>query len=54
MPDEPAPATTAAEINQVLRDAADHDLKGILAYSDEQLVSIDFNSNPNSSIVDTT
>jgi glyceraldehyde 3-phosphate dehydrogenase len=46
--------TTADEINHVLREAADHDLKGILAYSDEQLVSIDFNDNANSSIVDTT
>ncbi|MGZ4777616.1 MAG: type I glyceraldehyde-3-phosphate dehydrogenase [Thermoanaerobaculia bacterium] len=46
--------TNAEEINRVLRRAADNDLKGILAYSDEQLVSIDFNNNPNSSIVDTT
>ena len=30
------------------------ELKGILAYSDEQLVSIDFNHNAHSSIVDTT
>ncbi|HEV7764032.1 MAG TPA: type I glyceraldehyde-3-phosphate dehydrogenase [Thermoanaerobaculia bacterium] len=41
-------------INKVLRDAADGNLKGILAYSDEELVSIDFNHNANSSIVDTT
>ncbi|HYI11014.1 MAG TPA: type I glyceraldehyde-3-phosphate dehydrogenase [Thermoanaerobaculia bacterium] len=46
--------TSVDEINQVLRDAADGELKGILSYSDEQLVSIDFNHNPNSSIVDTT
>src|SRR2546427_4608425 len=37
-------ATNAEEINQVLRDAADGPLKSILAYSDEQLVSIDFNN----------
>ena len=42
------------EINDVIRKAADGPLKGILAYSDEQLVSIDFNHNANSSIVDTS
>ena len=47
-------ATSVDEINQVLRDAANGDLKGILAYSDEQLVSVDFNHNAHSSIVDTT
>jgi glyceraldehyde 3-phosphate dehydrogenase len=46
--------TSVEEINQVLREAADGELKGILAYSDEELVSIDFNHNANSSIVDTT
>lgn len=46
--------TSAEEINKVLREAADGELKGILAYSDEQLVSIDFNDNANSSIIDTT
>ncbi|MBK5258572.1 MAG: aldehyde dehydrogenase, partial [Thermoanaerobaculia bacterium] len=46
--------TSAEEINKVLREAANGELKGILAYSDEQLVSIDFNDNANSSIVDTT
>jgi glyceraldehyde 3-phosphate dehydrogenase len=42
------------DINNVLREAANGALKGILAYSDEQLVSIDFNNDPHSSIVDTT
>jgi glyceraldehyde 3-phosphate dehydrogenase len=46
--------TTVDDINRVLREAADGELKGILAYSDEQLVSIDFNDNANSSIVDTS
>ena len=49
-----AKATTTDEINQVLREAADGPLKGILSYSDEQLVSIDFNDDPSSSVVDTT
>jgi len=47
-------ATSADEINQVIRDAANGALRGILTYSDEQLVSIDFNHNAHSSIVDTT
>jgi glyceraldehyde 3-phosphate dehydrogenase len=46
--------TSVEEINQVLRDAANGELQGILAYSDEELVSIDFNHNAHSSIVDTT
>jgi glyceraldehyde 3-phosphate dehydrogenase len=46
--------TSVEEINQVLRDAANGELKGILAYSDEELVSVDFNHNAHSSIVDTT
>lgn len=46
--------TSAEEINDVIREAAGGDLKGILDFSDEQLVSIDFNNNAHSSIVDTT
>ena len=46
--------TNPEEINQVLRDAANGGLKGILSYSDEQLVSVDFNHDAHSSIVDTT
>jgi len=44
---------TAEQINAALRAAADGALKGILAMSDDPLVSIDFKGNPNSSIVDT-
>jgi glyceraldehyde 3-phosphate dehydrogenase len=44
--------TTAEEINNAFRESADGDLKGILAYSEAPLVSIDFNMNPHSSIVD--
>jgi glyceraldehyde 3-phosphate dehydrogenase (phosphorylating) len=46
--------TSAEEINQALRDASHGALKGILTYSDEQLVSVDFNHDPHSSIIDTT
>jgi glyceraldehyde 3-phosphate dehydrogenase len=45
--------TTAEAVNAALRAAADGPLKGILAMSDDPLVSIDFKGNPNSSIVDT-
>src|SRR3982750_4869186 len=44
--------TTTEEVNQVLKDAANEDLRGILAFSEEPLVSIDFRGNSNSSIVD--
>ena len=44
--------TTTEEVNQVLKDAANEEMKGILAFSEEPLVSIDFRGNPNSSIVD--
>jgi len=44
--------TTGEEVNAALQKAADGPLKGILAVSTEELVSIDFKGNPNSSIVD--
>jgi glyceraldehyde 3-phosphate dehydrogenase len=46
--------TNAEDINQAVRDASNGALKGILTYSDEQLVSMDFNHNAHSSILDTT
>jgi len=46
-------ATNAEEINQVLREASGGEMRGIMTYSDEQLVSVDFNGNAHSSIVDT-
>lgn len=45
-----ARATSVEEINDAVRSAADGPLKGILGYTDESLVSIDFNHNPHSSI----
>src|SRR5687767_11881630 len=44
--------TSVDEVNKVLQQAAEGDLKGILEYNTEQLVSSDFNHNPASSIVD--
>ena len=43
---------TAADVNKALIAAANGQLKGFLAVSDEPLVSSDFNGNPASSIVD--
>ena len=43
---------TAEEINNALREAAEGELKGILGYSDEPLVSIDYRKDPRSSIID--
>jgi glyceraldehyde 3-phosphate dehydrogenase len=44
--------TTGEDVNAAFRDAAAGPLQGILAYSDIELVSIDFRGNPFSSIVD--
>jgi glyceraldehyde 3-phosphate dehydrogenase (phosphorylating) len=44
--------TDAASVNAAFEEAAAGELSGILAYSDEPLVSIDFTGNPHSSIVD--
>ena len=44
--------TTAEDVNQALKQASDGDLRGILEYTTEPLVSSDFNHNPASSIVD--
>lgn len=46
--------TSIAEINSVMKKASEGSLKGILAYNDEPLVSIDFNHDPASSIYDAT
>jgi glyceraldehyde 3-phosphate dehydrogenase len=45
-------ATTAGEVNTALKDAANGALKGILAYTEDPVVSTDMLHNPNSSIVD--
>ena len=44
--------TTGDEVNAALKEAAEGPLTGILAYSTDELVSIDFKGNPHSSIVD--
>lgn len=45
-------ATTVEEVNAAVRAAADGPLKGVLGYTEEPLVSIDFNHNPASSTLD--
>src|ERR1043166_2529148 len=44
--------TTAEEVNRVFKDAANEELRGILQFCEEPLVSVDFRRNSNSSIVD--
>jgi len=44
--------TTVAEVNAVVKAASEGSMKGILAYNDIPLVSVDFNHNPHSSIFD--
>ena len=49
---EVARPTTAAEVNGLLRDAADGPLAGILGYEERPLVSVDYRDDPRSGIVD--
>jgi glyceraldehyde 3-phosphate dehydrogenase len=44
--------TSTAEVNNALKDAANEELRGILAFEEAPLVSSDFKKNSNSSIVD--
>ena len=48
----PARDTTKDEVNALLKAASEGALKGVLGYSDEPLVSIDYNHCPNSSTID--
>ncbi|WP_175990333.1 type I glyceraldehyde-3-phosphate dehydrogenase [Lysinibacillus sphaericus] len=43
---------TAEEVNAAFKEAAEGDLKGVLAYSEEPLVSTDYNGSPASSTID--
>jgi glyceraldehyde 3-phosphate dehydrogenase len=49
---EVARPTTVAEVNHLLKTAADGSLKGILGYEERPLVSIDYKDDPRSAIVD--
>jgi glyceraldehyde 3-phosphate dehydrogenase len=50
----PKRATTLEEINTAMKEAANGPLKGVLNYTDKQLVSVDFNHDPASSTYDAT
>lgn len=45
-------ATTAEEVNALLKAAAEGELNGILGYEERPLVSIDYKTDPRSSIID--
>jgi glyceraldehyde 3-phosphate dehydrogenase len=47
-------ATSVEEVNAAFREASEGRLRGILAYSDEPLVSVDHNGTPFSGVVDAT
>ncbi len=49
-----ARATTVDEVNGILKAASEGELKGILGYNTEPLVSVDFNHDTRSSIFDST
>ena len=49
---EVARETTAEEVNALLKAAAANELKGILGYEERPLVSIDYKTDPRSSIID--
>ncbi len=46
------PDTTKSEVNAALKSASEGSLAGILGYSEEPLVSVDYNGSPFSSVVD--
>ena len=46
--------TSVEEINSILKEASEGELKGVLQYSDGPLVSVDFNHDPASSSYDAT
>lgn len=47
-------ATTVEEVNAVVRQSAEGELKGVMGYSTRPLVSVDFNHDPRSSVFDAT
>jgi glyceraldehyde 3-phosphate dehydrogenase len=51
---KPKRATTVEEVNKLVKAAADGALKGVLAYTEAPLVSVDYNHDPASSTYDAT
>ena len=46
--------TTVDEVNAIIKAASEGELKGVLGYNTEPLVSVDFNHDPRSSVFDST
>ena len=47
---ESSKETSESEINSVVKNSSLNELKGVLSYTEEKLVSLDFNHDPHSSI----
>ena len=47
---ESSKETSESEINSAIKNSSLNELKGVLSYTEEKLVSLDFNHDPNSSI----
>lgn len=46
--------TSVEEVNEILKKASENELKSVLSYSEDPLVSVDYNHHPASSIFDAT
>ena len=49
---QPAKKTSAHQVNDLFAEAAETELKGVLGFETRPLVSVDFRTDPRSSIVD--
>ena len=47
---ESSKETSESEINSIIKNSSSNELKGVLGYTEEKLVSLDFNHDPHSSI----
>jgi glyceraldehyde 3-phosphate dehydrogenase len=47
---ESSKETSESEINSIIKNSSLNELKGVLGYTEEKLVSMDFNHDPHSSI----
>ena len=47
---ESSKQTSESEINSIIKNSSSNELKGVLGYTEEKLVSMDFNHDPHSSI----
>ena len=47
---ESSKETSESEINSIIKNSSSNELKGVLGYTEEKLVSMDFNHDPHSSV----